>query len=357
MQNRIERLMQALESLGADGAIFHSVEDVCYYSGFDNDSIAIVGPKAKILVANALYFEAAQRVAVGFDVRSYYGASLADVMKNAVKDAGITRLAYQEGKIVHASFMSLESWLDGVEFIPMGNLGQTIREIKDEDEIAKLKEACRITDCLFWELTKILKPGVTELDAAVELHYIMQKKYHAGMSFDTIIASGINGSLPHAVPGDRVMEYGDLVTVDFGACWQGYHADMTRTFALGEPSAKMREIYDIVLEAQLAGVAVLRPGITGFEADKASRDVIAAAGYGEQFVHTLGHGVGLEIHERPNLSYRAQDQILVPGHCVTVEPGIYLPGVGGVRIEDTCLITKDGCEVLFEAPKQLQIIA
>jgi len=356
MQNRLERLMKALEGLNADGAIFHAVEDVCYYSGFDNDSLAVVGPKGRVLIANALYFEAAQRAVTDFEVRSYYGANFASVLQGAVKDCGITRLAYQEGKIYHDQYLALESALPGITFVPMGILGQKLREVKDETELAKLREACRITDCCFWELTKILKPGVTELDAATELQYVMAKKYHAALSFDTIVASGINGSLPHAVPSDKVMQEGEMVTVDFGALWQGYHADMTRTYSLGEPSAKMREIYDIVFEAQAAGVAALRPGVTGASVDAVARDLIAARGYGEQFVHTLGHGVGLEIHERPNVSYRAADQVLVEGNCVTVEPGIYLPGIGGVRIEDTCLITKDGCEVLFKAPKQLQII-
>jgi len=356
MRNRMERLHQALSRLNADGAIFHAQEDVFYYSACAQESLAVVGEKSAYLVTSALFSEAAQRQADGFEVREYYGASLESVLKQAIEDAGITSLAYQEEKLTHAQYRSLANSLTGVSLLPMGNLGMRLRAVKDEGEVSLLREACRLTDRLFDELLTLLRPGISEIDAATELQYAAAKKYGVSMSFPTIIASGVNGSLPHAVPSEKIMREGEAVTVDFGAAWMGYHADMTRTFALGELSAPMTEVYGIVLEAQRQGVMALKPGVSGLEADAVVRDYIKVCGYGDRFVHSLGHGVGLEIHELPNLSARASDQILVPGQTVTVEPGIYLPGIGGVRIEDTCLITQDGCEVLFQAPKQLLTI-
>jgi len=227
--------------------------------------------------------------------------------------------------------------------------------VKDEEELKAIQHACDITCEAFEYICTYIKPGMTERQVQLALDYKMLELGAQDMAFSTIVASGENGSLPHAVPGDRVIKSGDLVTMDFGAKVDGYCSDMTRTVAVGEPSDKLREIYGIVLRAQEAAQAALAPGKNCADMDKIARDIIAEAGYGECFGHSLGHGVGIDIHEEPRLSSRSTD-VLAPGHIVTVEPGIYVPGLGGVRIENTCVITDDGYKALCSASKELRIL-
>ena len=204
-------------------------------------------------------------------------------------------------------------------------------------------------------LLDYIKPGMAELEVANELEFFMRKSGAASSSFDIIVASGWRSALPHGVASDKIIETGDFVTMDYGALYNGYISDITRTVAVGEPSEKLREIYDVVLEAQLRAMNGIKPGMTGVEADALARDYITEKGYGEYFGHSLGHGIGLEVHEGPGLSSRSKAE-LKPGMVVTVEPGIYLPGVGGVRIEDDILITESGNETLMHSTKDLIIL-
>ena len=234
----------------------------------------------------------------------------------------------------------------------LSNAINSMRMIKDEEEIYCIKKAQEIAETAFDELLNFIHAGVTEREIALELNRLMFQYGAEDLSFDTIALSGVNTSMPHGVPSEKVVENGEFVLLDFGAVWNGYHSDMTRTICVGKPSDDMRKVYDIVLEAQLAGLEAARSGITGRELDMISRDIIEKAGYGECFGHSLGHGVGLEIHEKPNASpnYKLP---LEKGSVVTVEPGIYIEGKFGVRIEDFVILTENGCENLTKCAKKL----
>ena len=216
-------------------------------------------------------------------------------------------------------------------------------------------EAQRITDKAFSEVCGRVREGMTEKELAAELIYCLYKNGGEGLSFDPIVVSGPNTSMPHGVPGDRKLQKGDFITMDFGVLYQGYCSDMTRTVALGYATDEMRRVYDTVLKAQLAGIAASRAGVTGKEVDTAARDVITAAGYGEYFGHSYGHSLGLEIHEAPNCAQRCPQPIPAGAVC-SAEPGIYLPGKFGVRIEDVMHLTADGAEILTRSPKNLIIL-
>jgi Xaa-Pro aminopeptidase len=223
--------------------------------------------------------------------------------------------------------------------------------VKAAAEIERLREAARLTDAAFAHvLDGPLRAGAREVDVALELERFVRQNGGEGMAFEVIVAGGIRSAMPHGVASDRAIERGDLVTLDFGAKLDGYHADMTRSVAIGPVAQPLRGWFDAVLEAQVAAVAAIRPGLAGVDADKLARDRLATAGLAERFVHSLGHGVGLQIHEGPSLSSRSTD-VLAAGMVVTVEPGVYEPGVGGLRIEDLVLVTDEGHEVLSHSPK------
>ena len=241
------------------------------------------------------------------------------------------------------------------ELVPAQGLLGALRAAKDEEEIALMTKAQRISEQALEEILKFLRPGVTEKEVAAKLTYDMLRFGAEKMSFDPIVASGPNGSLPHAVPSDRAIQSGEFVTMDFGCVYGGYCSDMTRTVAVGEPTEEMKKVYAVVLEAQLAGIAAEKAGVTGKSVDAAARRVIEDAGYGEYFGHSFGHSVGLEIHEAPNAGSTCEDVIPL-GAAVSAEPGIYLPGKFGVRIEDVTIFTADGCVNLTKAPKDLIIL-
>ena len=234
----------------------------------------------------------------------------------------------------------------------LGDALSSFRKIKSPEELDRMERAERIGDEAFSYILNELKPGVTELQIAAKLEYFMRSHGAEGTSFDTIVASGYHSAMPHAVPTEKPLENGDFVTMDFGCRYQGYCSDMTRTVVIGKADPRQKEIYQIVLEAQQAALEGLRPGMTGTEGDRLARDVIEKAGYGEYFGHGLGHSVGLEIHEKPALSTR-DETVLLPGMIETVEPGIYIPGFGGVRIEDMVVLTETGIRNLTTSPKEL----
>ena len=227
-----------------------------------------------------------------------------------------------------------------------------LRIVKTQDEIDKMIKAQRIAEAAFENVLNFIKPGVTEKEIGLCLDYYMLKNGAEALSFDTIAITGANTSLPHGVPGDNVVKEGSFVLMDYGATYDGYHSDMTRTVCVGKPTEKMEQVYNIVLDAQLKTIAAIKEGITGHDADKVARDVITAAGYGEMFGHSLGHGVGMEIHEAPTAA-PSSTRVLKENMIVTVEPGIYIPGEFGVRIEDFVIVKKDGCENMTLAKKSL----
>ncbi|MFD2371912.1 M24 family metallopeptidase [Brevibacillus sp. GCM10020057] len=354
MQQRLDKLREAVANLGADAIITEKQENRFYFSGFTGSTgWVIVTEKEAFLVTDFRYVEQAQEQAPLFTVVNNERKAVEAIAK-LLAEKGVKRLAF-ESSVSYQTYQEWSKAFDGVELIAASGLMEKIRMFKDESELAIIREAVRIAEAGFEHIQKYIRPGVSEEDVALELEFFMRKQGASGSAFDMIVASGPRGALPHGRASEKIIQAGEMVTLDFGAAYKGYNSDITRTLAVGEPSPKMKEIYDIVLRAQLAGVAALKPGVTGKEADAATRDIIAAAGYGDCYGHSAGHGLGLEVHEQPSLS-TVSPFVLEPGMLVTMEPGIYVSGLGGVRIEDDVLITADGHEVLNKSTKELIIL-
>ncbi len=353
MQNRIQAIQRLLDDTTA--AVCFDEPTCLYLTDFAyTDGAVLITSKEAFLLTDSRYVEAAEHAVSHMQIISCKG--LLKTIGELLEQHGVKRLMVEQ-RIMLSVYRALQKFpVEVVADTVLQDALTASRIQKDAREIARLKQAQAITEQAFSHILSFIKPGVTEREVALELEFFMRKHGADGASFDCIAVSGANGSLPHGVPSDKPIESGDLVTMDFGALFKGYHADMTRTVAVGTVSDEQRLIYDTVLKAQLAALSVLKAGISGKEADKVARDVIQAAGFGDFFGHGLGHGVGVEIHEAPHLSPLAHDTPLPVGCVVTVEPGIYLPGKGGVRIEDMVILTENGCENLTQAPKELIIL-
>jgi Xaa-Pro aminopeptidase len=239
-----------------------------------------------------------------------------------------------------------------IKLVGTTGIVETVREVKDQAEVAKIRAAARIADLAFDYITSFIKPGMTEKEIALELDYFMLRNGAERVSFDTIVASGKNSAVPHATPSNKKIEPGDFVKLDFGAVVEGYHSDMTRTVVVGKANDRQKEIYFAVKEAQEKALSSVKAGLVCEDVDKVARDAVAEKGFGECFVHNLGHGAGLQIHEAPSLGKNCKT-VLQPGMVVTVEPGVYVNGFGGVRIEDLVVVTESGCEILSKSTKEL----
>lgn len=278
---------------------------------------------------------------------SYY-----DVLNQFMIEDEVYIAALEGNHISYSMFNEMMNELNCDEIVSLGSQLTELRMIKDKDEINLIEHAESIGDNAFEYILGVLKPGMTEKECAMELELYMRNHGSDGLSFDVIAASGLNSAKPHAVPTDKKLENGDFLTMDFGCIYKGYCSDMTRTVVIGKADAKQREVYNIVLKAQQKAIDNIYAGMSGAQADALARDVIIEAGYGDKFGHGLGHSVGLFIHEEPRLSVR-EDKILVPGMVETVEPGIYIEGFGGVRIEDVVVIGMSDVRNLTKSPKQL----
>lgn len=332
-------------------------EHVLYLSGFSGhagDAALIVLDDALLLVSDFRYIlQAAQEAPEWTFVRSEH--NLIATMHQTLCDLHVAMVGFEPDDLVVAQYDQLATACAGAYTLrPAPRLIEDLRLVKDHEELACIREAVRITDAAFQHLLGFVRPGVTEHELALEAEWYMRRHGADGVAFDIIVATGEHSALPHAQPGPRTLQPGDLVVVDMGARYAHYCADMTRTVAVAEATAVAQEIYRVCLRAQLAGVARIRPGMTGQDADQIVRDIIAQAGYEDYFGHGTGHGVGLEIHEAPRLGRSGSDPLLV-GSTVTIEPGIYLPDVGGVRIEDLVALVENGVEVLTNAPKPAEL--
>ena len=353
--NRLSKLRALLHENGVDGILIASDVNRRYMSGFTGSSgYVIVTSDKALLFSDFRYRTQAPKEAVDYEFIEH-GANIMEDIKRAIDQYGVRSLAFEAHLMSVAAFEKYKLALSEVQLVPGGEWVEQLRMVKDADEIAIIKEATSIADKTFDHMIGFIKPGMTELEVALELEFFMRKLGASSTSFDTIIASGERSALPHGVASERVLQDGEFVKMDFGAYYKGYVSDITRTVMLGKPTARHREIYDIVLQAQLAALNGIRPGMTGKEADAIARDMIKAHGYGDQFGHGTGHGIGMEIHESPRLSVTG-DIVLQPGMTVTVEPGIYIPGFGGVRIEDDIVITQSGIEILTHATKDFIVI-
>ena len=352
---RIKALAAALPA-HADGFLITSESNIFYFTGFPCDAaLLLVTRTGSFFFTDSRYFEAAQRVIRG--VTFCNTAQFTTEFPALCAQHDVRRLLVETAAMTVREAQKYAALLPQTELLYEDDLAflSAFRRKKSADEVAKMTRAQRIAEAALEAVLPTIRPGRTEKEIALDLDYTMLRMGADALSFQTIVVSGENSSLPHGVPGIRTVRDGDFITMDFGAVVDGYHSDMTRTFALGSATQEMRDVYELVLRAQCASLAVLRPGTLCKDADGAARDVIAAAGFGESFGHGTGHGVGVEIHERPNVSPRSAETLAV-GDVVTVEPGVYLPGKFGVRIEDMALITEDGYSNFTLADKALRIL-
>ena len=326
-----------------------------WLTGFPaSDGCVFLTKTYAVFLTDSRYIEAAGNTVESMPCQE--ADRLTTSVKELADEHGITAILVPGEHLTCAGFAQWEKAVAPLSLTADAALDREItalRSVKTAEEIRGLKQAQALTDEGFSYILERIEPGRTEREVALDLEFYIRRQGAEGVSFEFIIVSGENTSLPHGVPGDRVIQRGDFVTLDFGALWNGLHADMTRTVAVGEVSDEQRHVYEIVRQAQKASLDMLKPGVTGVQADAAARDVIAAAGYGDYFGHGTGHGVGFDIHESPTLSPRAGDKPLQIGQVVTVEPGIYLPGKFGVRIEDMAHLTDGGIENLTKSEKTL----
>ncbi|MCU1426938.1 MAG: Xaa-Pro aminopeptidase [Actinomycetia bacterium] len=354
--SRLGRLRARLGDLGVDAMLVTRLTNVRYLTGFTGSAaMLLVGPDAAVFVTDGRYRDqsAEQLGAAGVDARVMVGTTLAAQREYLVEAAAsFRRLALEDHDVTWAQQREFAAAFANAELVPAGTPVEDLRRVKDAGEVDRIRAACAIADDAFMELAPSMGSGITERQFALALEFAMRERGASAMSFDPIIASGPNGAMPHARPSDRVIARSELVVCDFGCIVDGYCSDMTRTVSVGDPGPDARHLYDVVLASQAAGRDAVAVGADCAAVDKASRDVIDAAGLGETFLHGTGHGVGLDIHEAPRVASSARDT-LRDGDVVTVEPGVYLPGVGGVRIEDTLFVTPVGPVQLTLTPKDL----
>ena len=327
-----------------------------YATGFHSTAGAVyLSAKQAVFFTDFRYVEAAHAAIKDFEVREIKaGQSYSALINELLDEDGAKKVALEDKTLTYAEFMSWGTALHATA-VRLEDGVEQLRMCKEEDEVEKIVAAQRIAEQALEEVLNDIKVGVTEKEIAARLTYLMLHYGAENMSFDPIVVSGANSSKPHGVPGEKTIETGDFVTMDFGCIYDGYCSDMTRTVAVGHVTDEMQTVYDTVLNAQLAGIAACKAGVTGRDVDAAGRKIIEAAGYGDAFGHGFGHGVGLEIHEAPVASPRGEAP-LPAGSIVTAEPGIYLPGKFGVRIEDMLYVIEDGCIDLTDASKQLIVL-
>ncbi|MGX7107673.1 M24 family metallopeptidase [Hutsoniella sourekii] len=352
--SRLTKVRSLFAGEGIDALLVTELKNLYYLANFTGTAgVALIGPDYQYFITDFRYKEQASQQSQGFEVIIHSG-NQNQVLADLVAKHQIQNLGYEADQMVVSAYIRLDEDLD-CSLVATAGLIETVRQIKDAEEIAIIKQACEITDQAFSHILTFIKPGVSELEVANELERFCKSKGASAMSFDTIIASGYRSAMPHGVASDKLIEAGDMITMDFGCYYKGYASDMTRTVALGSVDPKLEVIYQIVLEAHQAVIDGTKAGMTGREVDDLARDIIKSYGYGDNFGHSTGHGVGLDIHEEPAIAQRNQEPLEV-GMVITDEPGIYIDGLGGVRIEDDLLVTQEGVEILNRSPKNLIII-
>lgn len=354
---RIEKAVDLIRHLNADALLLLNESNMHYFCGFSPSEgvVFILKGGEGFHIVDSRYTEAAQHHAkeTGLKVIEI-DLSFKDTVSDICRKANVKTIAFEDETITLKQYNSFRD-ATGCDFVGIGDSLMRIRNIKEPVEIEYMIKANEIAERSLQELLNHIRPGKTEKELQAYFDYIMLQNGSDGVSFDTILLTGAHTSLPHGVPGEREVRRGDFVLIDFGATYKGYHSDMTRTFAVGEANAEMKEMYELVLKAQLDGIDALKPGIKCAEVYKAAYDVLEEKKMGGFFRHSLGHGVGLDIHEGFNASPRSKDTF-EPGNITSIEPGIYIPNKFGIRIEDVCLVTENGNRDISTFDKALNII-
>lgn len=354
LQHRISAARECLARCGVDHLLFLHLPNIRYLSGFtgSDGALLVTAAGGKFLTDSRYTTQAGEEVRA-FPTEEYRGKL--EGLRAALSVSGARRVGFEAEHMTVAFHRDLSGALPDLELVPLGADMEDLRRCKDSTEVSLLSRCAAIASAALLESLAQLKPGVVERDIALALEFAMKRQGAEEKSFDFIVASGERGALPHGRASDKCIQRGELVTIDFGAVYGGYCSDETVTVAVGEANGKQREIYGVVKDAHDMAIKAVRPGVPLKELDAIARGHIDARGYGAYFGHGLGHGVGLEVHEKPTVSFRSED-LAEEGMVITIEPGIYIPGWGGVRIEDTVLVTADGCRVLTQVNKELQVV-
>lgn len=353
---RTERFLALINEIGAQGTLIHKPSNMRWLSGYTGEGLLFIAAGVCAIITDFRYTEQAEHQAPDYSVHMTTQAKTHEGVAAELAHAkGIKTIAFEDDFVTVKGADALKAAMPDARFIPVNQKTEKLRTLKDDSEIALIEKACEISCQAFEAILGIIHPGMTELEIRFELESAMYRFGAEKTAFDTIIASGPNGSLPHAIPSTRIIKTGEMVTMDFGARYGGYCADMTRTVAIGAIDDAKRRVYDTVLTAQLRALDAIKPGVVCSEVDKVARSFIDEAGYAGRFGHGLGHSLGLDIHENPRFNTSCE-AVLAEGIVITDEPGIYLPGDCGCRIEDTVLVTGDGCRRLTPAAKELIIL-
>ncbi len=355
LQARVDKLRQQMRTAQLPAMFITTPVNRRYLSGFSGSSGALlITHDEALLITDFRYMQQAPEQAPHMQVIEHKPIML-ETVRELLLARHLKMLGFEAATITYGLYMQIEAALDGVELKATARFVEQLRVIKDAAEVVKICQATKLADEAFAHILQYLRPGLQEREVALELEWFMRKNGATSSSFEIIVASGERSALPHGIASEKIMKSGEFVKLDFGAYLDGYCSDLTRTVILGQASERHREIYELVARAQQHALDGIQPGMTGLQADALARNVIAAAGYGAHFGHGTGHGFGMEIHEDPRLNSNSHT-VLESGMTVTVEPGIYIPGFGGVRIEDDVLVTNTGIEILTKSPKSLLII-
>jgi Xaa-Pro aminopeptidase len=353
---RLQKLRARMEQAQMKALLITSPVNRKYMTGFTGSAgVVLITLEQAYLITDFRYMIQAPEEAKAYEVLEHKPGQMLGPVEEKLNALHIDKLGFEQHHLTYAEYVQYSKALQGKQLIPVSELVEQLRAIKDVMELKVIQEAAELADRTFSHIQAFLKPGAKESDIALEIEFFMRKNGAASSSFETIVASGERSALPHGVASDRILGMNEFVKLDFGANYQDYCSDITRTVFLGKPTDKHKEIYTIVQEAQQTALDKLKPGMTGKEADAAAREVIKKYGYGDQFGHGLGHGIGMEVHEAPRLSPQS-NVVLEPGMVVTVEPGIYIPQFGGVRIEDDVVITETGIQIYTHSTKQFVVL-
>lgn len=351
--NNYLRVQDILKKKNIDAILISNGKNMRYISGFKGETgYVYISAKRHAVITDFRYTIQAESEADGYEVITIGNGGYSEALNDLLAADKVNRLGFESEDMLYADYQNLREKLNVSELVPVADDITAMRRIKTPQELEYIKKAEAIGDKVFTEILDFIKPGMTELEVAARIEYLLKVNGAEDLSFKAIVASGINSSMPHAVPSQKKIEKGDFLTMDFGCVYEGYCSDMTRTVVIGKASEKQKEVYELVLKAQLAALDFIKAGYKGKDIDKVARDIIYGAGYEGCFGHGLGHSVGLYIHENPRLSMLEED-IIEAGMTETVEPGIYIKGFGGVRIEDLVVVTENGCENFTSSEKKL----